>query len=147
MYKDNYASDLFNQLTGSGVDAGQANLIASFALAQARHESADFTSDVFVNTNNAIGYKKFIGSEWQSDGGLSGYNGYAVFPSLGNCAGEHVAWILRHNIENTQTITDYVNAVKAAGYFEDTVSNYLNGCTSYYYTLDFLTRIPNSPLK
>ena len=71
--------------------------LTDLALAQAQVESADFSSSVFRNYNNAIGYKYYPGSIWQlSAGGMSPEGDrYAEYATVEDSARELADWIHR----------------------------------------------------
>lgn len=124
---------IYNQVTADGIPPTLATLI----VAQARHESNNYTSDVFLTCGNAFGYK-WVGQS-TADGPCSGspegdpYAYYANGPA--QSAHEIAMWIHRRQLAgqfpaDLTTITtpdQYAQLLKSAGYYGDTVSNYANG--------------------
>ena len=137
----NYATQFFDAFLRRTLDRAylselQAVRLAGFALAQARFESADFTSNVFKSNLNPIGYKYFSASLWQSGPGTTSPEGdkYARFPSIDNAAFELADWIKRRKSAfiNADTLGEYVHSMKVSGYFGDSEANYFNGLSVYY---------------
>jgi hypothetical protein len=116
-------------------DSSQADLLSTFEVAQAAHETGNFTSDAFVRNNNAFGYKPFIGSIWQVIPPPSGANKtYAYFKTVEDSAREVADWIGRRksSFQNVTTLSAFAGALKANGYYEDKVGNYTSGITFWF---------------
>lgn len=127
-----YAQIIFNTSRADGVPLELSELIVS----QARHETGNFTSNVFKNDNNAFGYKYVPGARYQvSKGTPIGDWYYAKYQSLEDSTHEITAWIKRRQSEGVfpadlrliKTAEQYASLLKQANYYEDTVSNYLEG--------------------
>ena len=121
--------------TGSPVNPGLPDPLASIVLAQTAHESGGYTSNVFRVDNNTNGYK-FVGSRYQSGYGLKSPEGdyYGHYRTLQDNIYELVDWIYRRRNEGVfpdlRTITtpdQYALLLKKAGYFGDNVENYTAG--------------------
>lgn len=137
-----YADRIFAQAR-AGTDINPAGLpldLAELVVAQARHETADFTSRIFREQNNAFGYS-YSGSRYQVGGGAIADNGLqsAIYPTPENSVKEIVDWIYRRRNEGVfpndlSTITTpqlYANLLKRAGFYGDTVANYTAGLLRY----------------
>ena len=132
-------SAVYNQATSQGIPANVAKII----VAQARLETADYTSNLFRNFNNAFGYKWVGQKKWANgpafnapgqdaqgnpDGGT-----YASYPSIQYSTGELVDWLKRRQRDGVLTIANlttpgaYAAALKAAGYYGETASEYGQG--------------------
>jgi flagellum-specific peptidoglycan hydrolase FlgJ len=130
---------IYNQAFSMGIPATVAKIIA----AQARYETADYTSNLFKNYNNAFGYKWVGQKKWASgpafnapsadaqgntDGGT-----YAAYPSVQYSTGELVDWLKRRqnegklNIASLTTPDVYAYALKSSGYYGQTASQYGTG--------------------
>jgi len=138
----NFDQQIYNQAILMGVPANVAKLIVS----QARYETNDYTSNVFKKYNNAFGYK-FVGQKkWpigagggapsqdaqgNADGGI-----YANYKSVADSTGEIVDWLKRRQAENKFKIADlntpqaYANALKNAGYYGQSFTQYAAGLLS-----------------
>jgi len=106
-------------------------------VAQSCFESNDFTSRVFLETNNCIGYKFVAGAKWQA--GKSPHvstemDYYAKYTCVENCAGELAGWISRRaNVfKFVTTIAEYVHALSVFTYYGCPESQYLKGCLRYF---------------
>lgn len=137
-----YSQRVFNRArAGSRVNPqGLPVTLANLVTAQARHESANFTSDLFRDDNNAFGYD-YTGNANQLGPSMRSHGGsfYAKYATIENSVDEVVDWIYRRvregkfpaNLEMIQSPNDYATLLKNAGYYEDNVSNYQNGLTRW----------------
>lgn len=113
--------------------------LANFIVAQARHETADFTSTTFKSCNNAFGYKYVGQSGAVACDAIPGGNIYAGYNSVQDSVHELTAWIRRRQKEGAfpqdlATITTaekYASLLKGAGYYGDTVTAYTNGLVRF----------------
>ena len=145
----NYDKLIYNQAIKRGLLPSVANLLA----AQARLESADYTSNVFKQNTNAFGYK-FVGqsgatrgtvaprSEW-SNANTPGY--YAKYRSIEDSANEVINWLFRRQQEGKFLVNDlttagkYAAGLKAGNYYGESAANYSNGLTAKLKKVDTLT--------
>lgn len=111
--------------------------LAECVRAQSFFESDSFTSRVFLQTNNCIGYKFVPGSRWQV--GASPHRStesdyYAAYADIQHCAGELANWLFRRGnlFKNLTDIKDYVHKLKLCGYFGSPELQYLKGLTGYF---------------
>jgi hypothetical protein len=101
-----------------------------YIIAQAKHESNNFTSSVYRNNNNPLGMKvpskrTFLGTKGTEapDGGF-----YAKYETDTVGFKDLLIWLRYRNFpQNLNSVDEYVNAMKDKGYFGDTVTNYLRG--------------------
>lgn len=104
--------------------------IASYATAQAAHETGNFTSYIFLMNNNCYGMK--YAGQLTAQGEK---NGYAYYDTLENCIVDYVAWFNLHRSVTfpvpyyITSLSDFVSFLKGQSYFEDTTENYLKGCS------------------
>lgn len=124
---------------------GMPVTLSLLLIAQAKHETGNFTSNFFRQYNNAFGYSYVAGGRWQLPGGGSvADNGQpiAAYASVENSTNEIVDWIKRRQSQgkfpadlNTITSPDqYASLLKNAGYFGDTLANYAAGLRSFFAT-------------
>lgn len=118
---------IFQTALGDGMPAPLANLIA----AQAAHETANFTSPVFLDCNNAFGYNAVRSF-------CVGHSIYQNYPTVQDSVHELTGWIKRRlqagSFPPLGTITtpgQYAQLLKDNGYFSDSVANYANGIAAY----------------
>ena len=100
---------------------GLPDAISKIITAQSGHETAGWTSNVYKTLNNCFGY------------GYTGGGNYYGYNDIEGSVQDVVAWLTEH-IPDFQDITDptaYAQALSAAGYYTDTVSNYANGIINY----------------
>lgn len=125
--------NIYNLLIASGLN----KTLAGFAVAQAAHETAGFTSVIFKSNHNAFGmkYAKQINAQGEK-------NGYANYLDVRNSVADFVAWYTRHRTSifslplYINSLSSYVRFLKNNGYFEAAESDYLKGVT-YFYTQIF----------
>ena len=140
MTASQYDTAIYNQALSMGISPALAKIM----VAQARYESADYTSNTFNLTNNAFGYKYYPGSKWQSGQGnrSSEYgqdqSSYASYNSVTDSTGEVVDWLKRRqsegyfNINDITTATQYADALKSADYYGESSGNYAAGLIAKY---------------
>lgn len=116
-----------------------AKALATLMVAQAKHETANFTSPVFKNNNNAFGYKYFAGSSYQLGRGTGapkseGSTPYAKYTNVGQSAREVAAWILRRkkSFIGVTNYVQYASKLKEHGYYGATFQVYVNGLKNWY---------------
>lgn len=125
-------------IAGTDTNPGFPDILSRILVSQAEHESANFTSPVYLASNNAFGYK-YTGSKYQ----VGQYNGYAAYPDLDSSAAELVDYIYRRvrdgsfpaDLSTITTPDQYATLLKNASigpYFEDSLSNYSAGLTSWF---------------
>ncbi len=132
------------QIITAFTDYGINSNVASLAVAQAKVESANFTSYVFNVDNNAFGYK-YVGQLGATQGspvpnsetedGNPKY--YAHYPNIYGSAVEMAKWLIRNvpNYENLMTPEDYANALangKVGAYFGEPASAYATDMSTYF---------------
>lgn len=104
---------------------------ADFVIAQAKHESANFTSKVYRENNNPFGMKvprvrPFLGTQGTPAPASEGKGMYyARYESDTVAFKDLLKWFraVRFPIGLT-TVEEYAKALKAEGYYGDTVANY-----------------------
>jgi len=121
---------------------GVPDLLARLLVAQAQHETGNFTSNFFKKYNNAFGYSYYAGSDWQLPaGGTIADNGQpiAAYASVADSVGEVVAWIRRRIVQGKFPAMDkitspeqYAKLLKDAGYYGDTLANYQRALVKFF---------------
>lgn len=92
---------------------------SSYAVAVAKHETGNFKSDLFLNKNNAFGFK------------LPSLIDYKAYPDVYSSARDFALWLKRKNIVSGLSLRGFVLFMKANNYFEDTFDNYYNGVKTW----------------
>lgn len=114
--------------------------IRTLLVAQAKHETANFTSNAFKKNNNLYGYKRYKGSKYQIGNGITSSEGdaYASYASIEDSVKEVCDWILRRQKEGKfpedlrfVDADQYAGYLKDAGYYGDSVANYTRGLKHY----------------
>lgn len=107
---------------------GMPEMLAVFIVAQARHETGNYTSRFFTQYKNAFGYSYVRGAKWQlPDPGPVADNGQgiATYSMVQNSVHELTDWIKRRQVAgvfpaNLNAITSpeqYASLLKQASYF------------------------------
>lgn len=124
------------RIYNKALNDGMPQLLSTFIVAQARHETGNYTSNVFKTCNNAFGYK-YVGQNL-SLGPCTGSpenDNYAKYSGLETSVQELTAWIKRRQNENKfpkdlSTITTpdkYAALLKQSGYYGASEAEYLKG--------------------
>jgi hypothetical protein len=140
---DQLSVRIYNQARkGTPYNPGVPVDLANLLVAQAKHETGDFSSNAFKQYNNAFGYAYYGGSNYQTGQGLIADNGQpvAAYRSVEDSVNEMVDWIYRRSrdgkfpadLSTISTPGQYVTYLKGAGYFGDSLQNYLSGLISWF---------------
>lgn len=112
---------------------GLSDQIASYATAQAAHETADFTSQLFKENNNAFGMM-YVGQA----AAKGKKNGYAYYDNIEQSAEDMAVYYVKARAALpffplfVNSIEKYVTFLKNRGYFTAPLSEYLAGCQNFY---------------
>lgn len=120
---------IYNTLKGDGIP----DPLSLFVVAQAKHETANFTSNVFKTCNNAFGYKAVFGATPCTQAPEGG--SYKFYPGgVVDSAHELSAYLKRRVADGKfpalQTITSpeqYATLLKNAGYYGAPLNEYIAG--------------------
>lgn len=121
---------------------GMPEYLSALLVAQAKHETDNYTSNVFRTDKNLFGYSYVPGAVYQSGKGLAKPEGgnYAHYSTYENSVHEITAWIKRRqgegifpdSLATIQTPGQYAALLKSAQYFTDSLANYTNGLVRYF---------------
>lgn len=113
--------------------------LSALAMAQAQHESSNFTSPLCTRYNNCIGYTYYSLSAWQAGPASdqpeeAGYNPYARYLNFANCGGELADWIHRRkgSFIGVNSVEQYATLMHNYKYYTAPVSEYVAGMSQYY---------------
>ena len=140
-----YDSIIYNiARAGSPVNPGLPAALSYLLVAQAKHETGNFTSNFFKNYNNAFGYSYVPGGKYQTGGGILADNGLRIasYPDIKSSVYEIIDWIYRRqkegkfpvDLNSIVTPEQYAELLKSAGYYGDTLVNYTNGLKKFFLT-------------
>lgn len=131
-----------NIIYNTARNAGFPDTLARLMVAQAQHETGNFTSNFFKKYNNAFGYSYVRNGKWQlPTAGTIADNGapIAAYASIENSTMEVVEWIKRRITQGVFPAVDkidspqvYAELLKKANYYQDKLENYLRGLKSFY---------------
>ena len=120
----------------TAISMGMPNNTALLIVAQAKHETGNFTSKTFLQNHNCFGYKFVAGAKYQDGAGRTSTEGdpYAKYKSVVESTQEICAWLKRHisNYAKLKTPLEYATALKNVGYYGAPISQYVHGTSSYY---------------
>lgn len=136
-----YTGTISQKIYDTAVSDGVPEYLATLIVAQAKHETGDYTSKFFKVYLNCFGYSK-TSSKWQlhiQTPNADNAAPIAAYNSIENSVHELTDWIKRRQKEkkfppDLSTITTpeaYVTLLKQCGYFGDSLQNYLAGVSHY----------------
>lgn len=115
------------------LENGVEEELSQIILAQAKHESGNFTSNIFWENNNPFGMKcprkrptTCIGTN----------RGHGVFNSIEDAVIDYVWWMEFNNIPfNEKNTRKYVQLLKNKRYFEDDINRYYKAVIKFKETV------------
>jgi hypothetical protein len=132
-----YGQVIFDTLISQGLPVSLSNLVVS----QSKHETNNYTSNVFLHCNNCFGYK-WDGQSYSTGACLSSPEGdyYAAYNSVIDSAKEIAAWIYRRqdegifpdDLSTITTPTQYATLLKQSQFFTDNLAVYISGLTRWF---------------
>jgi|WetSurMetagenome_2_1015567.scaffolds.fasta_scaffold289973_3 uncharacterized FlgJ-related protein len=114
---------VYNAAIAFGFERECANLV----VAQARHETGNYTSKVYIQNKNCFGMRPAhkrtttrIQTEKETD--------YAVYETIENSVHDLAYWFSYNGLpKDYRTVEDYAEAIRSKGYFEASLNEYENG--------------------
>jgi flagellum-specific peptidoglycan hydrolase FlgJ len=103
-------------------------MYARFIVAQAAHESDNFSSPIFESNNNPFGMKYARQKEARGE-----KNGYAYYDSLGEAVQDYKRLFKSYGIVVLNTLESFIRLLKKMRYFEAPIGEYLKGTNWFYY--------------
>lgn len=136
-----YTGTISQTIYDTAIKDGMPEKLAALIVAQAKHETGNYTSKFFKVYLNCFGYSK-TASKWQlhiQTPNADNAAPIAAYGSIENSVHELTDWIKRRQREkkfpaDLNTIDKaetYVTLLKHCGYFGDTLNNYLAGVNHY----------------
>lgn len=126
------------QIYNTAIEQGFNPIAAKLIVAQARFESADYTSNVFKKNNNTSGVK-FIGQKNAVQGTLSPEgNYYAKYNTIQDSLNDKIVRLYNikmrgvspEQLKNAKDATEFANLLKQRGYYGSLASEYAAGLRS-----------------
>ena len=145
---------LDQQIYDTAIKNGFNPMAAKLIVAQARFESADYTSNVFKQNNNTSGIK-FIGQRNAVQGTLSPEgNYYAKFNTIQDAINDKIARLYNINmrgvtpqqLKDSTDANDFANKLKQRGYFGSTAIDYANGLKAKLLRINVLEFVTKNKL-
>ena len=122
---ESYEEEVLRVLREQGVGETLSQII----LAQAKHESANFSSVIFEENWNPFGMKQARVRETTCVGTS---RGHGVYLSLSDAVIDYVLYMKARNIPlEGKSVKSYVMMLKSKGYFEDGYENYVRWVKYY----------------
>lgn len=111
----------FNEIS----KAGYPNL-EKFIIAQSKFETGNFSSPIFKENNNLFGMKL---PKSRSTTAIGENRGHAKFSNTRDSVIDLTMWLnmYKSQAQKITTLSEYVAFLKSKRYFEDSITNYLNG--------------------
>lgn len=123
-----FENEVYTQALADGMPSALALLI----VAQSKHESNNYTSDVFLSCKNSFGYGAVTSS-------CPGHGQYQNYNNISESTHEVTSWIKRRLAEgnfpplNTITSPDqYAQLLSDNNYYTDSVDNYAAGLIRWF---------------
>lgn len=120
---NNAGYDLYDLLK----EAGFSDTYRRFIVAQAAHESDNFSSPVYKENNNPFGIKFFGQDEAEGEKG-----GYAYYLTVGQAVQDYKRIFKSYGFVTLNTLESFVKLLQNRHYFEATYAEYLKGCKWFY---------------
>ena len=155
---------LDQQIYDTAIKNGFNPMAAKLIVAQARFESADYTSNVYKQNNNTSGIK-FIGQPNAVRGSLApanertcngGCNGdyYAKFNTIQDAINDKIARLYNitmrgvtpQQLKDSTDANDFANKLKQRGYFGSTAIDYANGLKAKLLRINVLEFVTKNKL-
>ena len=145
---------LDQQIYDTAIKNGFNPMAAKLIVAQARFESADYTSNVFKQNNNTSGIK-FIGQRNAVQGTLSPEgNYYAKFNTIQDAINDKIARIYNltmkgvtpQQLKDSTDAIDFANKLKQRGYFGSSASEYASGLKAKVLRINVLEFVTKNKL-
>jgi uncharacterized FlgJ-related protein len=122
----NIAKDVYFLLLEEGFSYMQAR----FVVAQAAHETANFTSKIFLENNNLFGMKLALVRKTTATGQK---NGHATYTNLRDCVKDFTIYYNTMGyLKVYSSVGSYVAALKKKAYFEADQTVYETGVNHFY---------------
>jgi hypothetical protein len=113
----------------------QIAVLAELMVEQSKYETANYTSNVLRNNQNAFGYKYFKGSLYQKGAGTISpeMNQYGKYDDVADSSREVADWLVRRYADFATVITEeqYAAALKKNQYFGQSAYLYAKGLLVY----------------
>lgn len=128
------ANQIDTQIYNIAKKRGLSDSVSRLIVAQARHETGNYSSNVFKSCNNLYGYK-FVNGKWQLSSCSNSPEGgkYAKYSTIADSVNELIDWLQRREKEGKLdtskifTTGQYALALKNSNYYTDSIRNYQNG--------------------
>lgn len=118
---ESYEEEIIRVLREQGVGENLSQII----LAQAKHESGNFSSVIFEENWNPFGMKQ---ARVRQTTCIGTNRGHGVYSSLSDAVIDYVLWMKDRNVPfKGKCLKSYVMILKSKGYFEDDFDNYVRG--------------------
>lgn len=115
-----YELIILEELWKNGVSVDLSYII----LAQAKHETWDFTSKIFIENNNVFGLKQ---AKKRKTTCIGTNRSHGVYESIEDCVLDYIYYMENRKIPLHETsVKKYVDLLKKKGYFEDDIERYYN---------------------
>lgn len=123
---NNIYKDVFLKLLAAGFTESQSKIL----VAQAAHETANFTSDIFRNNNNLFGMKF---PHVRDTLAIAERRGHAVYKDIDESIKDFAIYYKNFAYLSTySTVNAYIEAIAQKKYFEANIEEYKTGVNHFY---------------
>jgi LPXTG-motif cell wall-anchored protein len=157
-----YNMSIDQQIYNTAIEQGFRPAAAKLIAAQARFESADYSSNVFKKNNNTSGIK-FIGqpnairgtlapaNERTCNGGCNG-DYYAKFNTIQDSINDKIVRLYNikmrgvtpEQLKNAKDATEFANLLKQRGYYGSSATDYASGLKSKLLRINIVEFVQNN---
>jgi LPXTG-motif cell wall-anchored protein len=147
-----YNMSIDQQIYNAAIEQGFRPTAAKLIVAQARFESADYTSNVFKRNNNTSGVK-FIGQKNAVQGTLSPEgNYYAKYNTIQDSLNDKIVRLYNirmrgvtpEQLKNARSADEFANLLKQRGYYGSSEAGYAAGLKSKLLRINALEFVENN---
>jgi len=116
-----YEKVILETLWKNGVSVDLSYII----LSQAKHETANFQSNVFKNSNNLFGIKYF--KKRKKTTAIGQYRAYCRYKNIIDSTIDYIYYMEKKGIPmHEKSVKSYIDLLKQKKYFEDSTKRYYN---------------------
>lgn len=125
-------SDYFYKLAQLAADIAGEPIKPEWIYCQWQHETGGFDSALAKEYHNLGGLTQSEPNDTPQPDGDYYYMQFGSFEDYARYFGKYLTLYEENGIYNSQTIDDYIIALKAGGYFGDSLENYLSSVKKIY---------------
>jgi hypothetical protein len=130
-----YFWQLAEKAAQCAADIGLVNIDPKWIYSQWAHETADFTSELCVNSHNLGGLTQSEPNGMPQPDGSYYYMQFSSYEEYADYFGHYLYYFKDGGIDQAGCLQEYISALKnspSGAYFGDSLEIYLSGCEEIY---------------